>query len=317
MGCCYGSRAPVEPWEGRRSMKKTVAGWILLFLGAFVLAVGILALTIGPGLTQRTPLNVNSYTYLTGQAQKLNPATGRVDNVPVTVLNRTQVDPKRSDGEVIVFVSYTCVNINRDNPPACLKDNDERLISNSIDVFAADRHTGMAVNGVKYVGADANVHHGLVNKFPFDTKRRDYQYWDSLLNKTVTASYVRTTDIDGLTVYEFKVDVPPTKAKIAGDVEGTYETHKSVFVEPRTGAIIDQRQHETRLLPDGSTVLDMNLRFTDATVSKGVQDGKDNLKQLDLTGKWVPLAALVLGVVLLVLGLFLLIAGRRDARQRV
>jgi hypothetical protein len=296
-------------------MKKTVAGWILLFLGAFILVVGILALTIGPGLTQRTPLNVNSYTYLTGQAQKLNPATGKVDNVPVTVLNRTQVDPKKSDGSVIVFVSYTCANINRDNPPACLKDNDERLISNSIDVFAADRHTGMAVNNPKYVGADATLHRGLVNKFPFDTQRKDYPLWDTVLNKTTTAAYVKTTDIGGVTVYEFKVDVPPTKAKVAGDVEGTYETHKDIYVEPKTGAIIDQRQHEIRLLPDGSTVLDMSLRFTDATVSKGVSDAKANIKQLDLTGKWLPLAGLVLGVLLLLLGLFLLIAGRRSARQ--
>ncbi len=297
-------------------MKKTVAGWVLLFLGAFVLVVGILALTIGPGLSERTPLNVNSYTYLTGQAQKLNPATGKVEDVPVKVLSRTQVDPKRSDGDVVVFVNYTCVNIDRNDPPNCLKDNDSRLITNSVEVFAADRHTGMAVNGSKYVGSDAVEHHGLVNKFPFNTQRKDYQYWDGLLEKTVTASYVRTTSIQGLTVYEFKVDVPPTDAKIAGDVEGTYQTEKQIYVEPHTGSIVDQRQHEQRLLPDGSTVLDMSLQFTDETVTKGVEDAKAGVSQLRLISFWLPLGALVLGAVLVLLGAFLLIAGRRSARQQ-
>ncbi len=98
-------------------MKKTVPGWILLFLGGFLLVLAILLAAVAPGMTQKTPLNVDSNTYLSGQAQKLNPSTGEVEDVPVSVLNKTRVDAKKSDDDVMVFVSYSCVNINRDNPP--------------------------------------------------------------------------------------------------------------------------------------------------------------------------------------------------------
>ena len=121
------------------------------------------------------PLDVDTDTFLTGQAQKLNPATGEVEDVPVKVLSNTKVDPKKSDDKVVVWVNYACVNIDRDDPPDCLKDDDDRLISNTMDTFASDRHTGMAVNDAKYVGKDATKHEGLVNKFPFNTEKKSYQ----------------------------------------------------------------------------------------------------------------------------------------------
>ena len=59
------------------------------------------------------------HTYLTGQADKLNPTTGKVEHVPVRVISRTQVDPSKSDDDVIVFVN-ACVNVDKGQPPGCL-----------------------------------------------------------------------------------------------------------------------------------------------------------------------------------------------------
>jgi hypothetical protein len=292
-------------------MKKTVSGWILLFLGALLLTAGVITLAVGPGKVQKVPLDVDSDTYLTGQAQKLNPGTGQVEDVPVKVYSNTKVDPKKSDDKVVVWVNYTCVNIDRDNPPNCLADDDDRLISNSVDTFASDRHTGMAVNDPKYVGQDAAKHEGLVNKFPFNTEKKTYPYWDDLLGTTVNAKYDSTVEVQGLKTYLFKVSVPKTNAKIAGDVEGTYQTEKSIWVEPRTGAIVNQEQHETRLLPDGSVVLDMALKFTDATVKQSVADGKDNLGLLNLVGRTVPIVGIGGGLICLAAAAFLLLSGRR------
>ena len=53
---------------------RKVVGWLLLLLGAFLLVAAVVALVWAPGAAERTPLNVNTYTYLTGQADKLNPA---------------------------------------------------------------------------------------------------------------------------------------------------------------------------------------------------------------------------------------------------
>jgi len=298
-------------WEERFAMKQTVSGWILLFLGALLLAAGIITLVLGPERVQKVPFDVDSDTYLTGQAQKLNPATGEVEDVPVKVYSNTTVDPKKSDEKVVVWVNFTCVNIDRDNPPDCLKDDDDRLITNSIDTFASDRHTGIAVNDPKYVGKDAAKHEGLVNKFPFNTEKKTYQYWDDVLGTTVSATYDSEVQVGGMKTYQFKVDVPKTDAKIAGDVEGTYQTVKTIWVEPRTGAIINQQQHEQRLLPDGSTVLDMSLKFTDATVKQSVADGKDNIGLLNLVGRTVPIVGIVGGLICLGASVFLLLASRR------
>jgi len=292
-------------------MTRTVSGWILLFLGALLLGAGVITLVIGPAEVQKVPLDVDTDTFLTGQAQKLNPATGEVEDVPVKVLSNTKVDPKKSDDEVVVWVNYACVNIDRGDPPDCLKADDDRLISNTMDTFASDRHTGIAVNDAKYVGEDATKHEGLVNKFPFNTEKKSYQLWDSLLGTTVTATYDSTVELDGLKIYKFTVDVPKTDAKIAGDVEGTYQAKKTIWVEPRTGAIVDQEQHEKRLLPDGSVVLDMSLEFTDATVKQSIADGEDNFGLLDLVGRTVPIAGILGGLICLGAAGFLLLAPRR------
>ena len=295
--------------------KRVVGAWVLLLVGSFLITIALLLWFWAPSRVERTPLDVNTYTYLSGQAKKLNPTTGKVEDVPVTVLSRTQVDPNKSDDKVIVFVQYACVNIDKGQPPGCLTGSDPRLITNSIDTFAADRNTGMAVNDAKYVGADAQRHAGLVNKFPFNTEQKDYPYWDSVLGRAVPATYERTTSIDGLKVYVFQSDVPQQQAEIATGIEGTYEAQTTFYVEPKTGAIVNEIQSQKRLLPDGSTVLDMQLAFTDHTVSTSVADGKHNIRKLDIVNMWAPLAAMILGLIALVMGLVLLLGGRRGEHR--
>ena len=38
--------------------------------------------------------------------------------------------------------------------------------------------SGLAVNDPKYLPADAEPHEGLVNKWPFEPKKKTYPYWD-------------------------------------------------------------------------------------------------------------------------------------------
>jgi hypothetical protein len=299
-------------WEGQVVVKWVLTGWALLFLGAFLVVLGIAARFIGPGLSERTPLDVDSSTFYAGQAQKLNPSTGKVEDVPVKVLTRTKVDHGKSDGDVVVFVSYTCANVDRDNPPDCLKKDDDRLISNSTDTFSTDRHTAEAVNSSKYL-PNGTTHEGLQNKWPFGTQKKDYQLWDGLLDKAVPVEFDSTTSIQGLKVYKFTSTVPKTSAAIAGDIQGTYASETNFLIEPTTGSIIKVDRHESRLLPDGSTVLDMSIHYTDATVKKNVDEGKANISQLRLISVWVPVIGVVGGVIALVGGFLLLRRARRTA----
>jgi hypothetical protein len=295
---------------------RKVAGWVVLGLGAFLLMAAALGQFWAPGNAEKTPLDVNTTTRLSGVAQKLNPATGQVEDFPVNATSVTKSDTNRSDDDVIAFVTTTCLVIDKGDVPDCVdaKDPQHRLITASDDTFATDRHDAIAVNDKKYLAADAQPHQGLVNKFPFDVQKKTYPYWDGVLDSAVPAKYDGTERLQGLTTYKFDVDVPATPAEVLSGVQGLYTQHKSLWVEPRTGSIVKQTQDESRTLPNGDPLLALNLEYQPDTVTKAVHDAGDKASRLRLLTGIIPIVGLVGGLLLLVLGLWLVLgARRRDA----
>jgi hypothetical protein len=279
------------------------AGLVLFFLGAFLLMAGIVAKIWAPGLAERTPLDVNTFTFLTGTADKLNPGTGEVESgLAVAYQSVTRADPKRSDDDYVAFVNTKCVNIDTDNPPPCLDENDSRLITNTIDTFATDRHTAMSTGKTKYLAKDAVVHSGLVNKWPFNAEKKTYPYWNGTLGSTVDAKYVGTKDYDGLETYEYQTDVPETSAEVLKGTRGLYSTGESIWIEPRTGSIIDQKGGQVLKLENGDLILDINVEYTDKTVATNVKDAKANRKTLSTILDIFPPVGIILGLIALVIG---------------
>jgi hypothetical protein len=292
---------------------RKIIGWVLLGLGAFLLVTGLLATVWAPGQVERTPLDTNSTTYLSGNADKLNPATGETEAIDVKATSITKADSKRSDDEVIVFVNTTCLVIDEGDVPDCVdaEDPEARLVSATSDVFATDRSDGLAVNG-KYLPAGAEEKEGLVNKWPFKAEKKDYPYWDGLLGETVTAAYDSTESLDGLETYKYRVLLEEVEADVVEGVQGVYSQDKFIWIEPRTGAIVNQQYHEVRELEDGTTVLDMEIGFTEEQVASGIKTTKDNKSQLDLVTGTLPLVGFIGGLLALLAGAFLVFAGRRD-----
>ena len=210
-----------------------------------------------------------------------------------------------------MFVSSTCLVIDEGDVPDCVDadDPEKRLVSASTDVFATDRSDGTAVNG-SYVPPSAEEKEGLVNKWPFDAEKKTYPYWDGMLGQAVDAEYDGTETIDGLETYRYHVLIEEESAEVVTDVDGVYSQDKYIWIDPVTGAIINQTQHEVRELTDGSTLLDMQLDFTEDQVSANAEDAKDNGGLLTLLTKTVPLIGLVGGVLALLVGAFLVFAGR-------
>lgn len=292
---------------------RKIIGWVLLGLGAFLLVAGLLAQFWAPGQVEKTPLDVNSTTRLAGNADKLNPATGEIEALDVKATSVTKADSERSDDDVVVFVNSNCLVIDEGDVPDCVDADDpqKRLVSASTDVFATDRTTAEAVGG-KYLPEGEEEKEGLINKWPFDAQKTDYQYWDGMLGEAVTATFDGEEEINGLDTYRFHVDVPATPAEVVSDVQGIYSTEKYIWIEPQTGSIIKQTQHEVRTLEDGDPLLDLNLEFTDEQVESNVADSQDDVDRLGLVTSTVPLVGLIGGAILLLLGAFLVFAGRRD-----
>ena len=155
-------------------MKRKVFGLVLLGLGAFLLVVGVMTTVWAPGQLKKLPLDVNTTTHLDGVVKKYDAATGELVENPVKVESITKVDSNASDDKTAVWVNTSCVVIDIDDAPNCVDGDDPRLVSASTDVFATDRVTAEAVGDFKGLPDDAVPHEGLVNKWPFDTQKKDY-----------------------------------------------------------------------------------------------------------------------------------------------
>jgi hypothetical protein len=290
-------------------MRKTV-GLVLLGLAAFLITAAILALVWVPGQVMKTPLDVNSTTKLSGNATVLPSGSG----APVKAVSRTVADGDASTSDVVVFNTFSCLVQDPDGTaPDCVDDTDpdKRLVTASTDRFATNRVTALAVNDEKYVGAGAEPHEGLVNKFPFEVEQKTYPFWDGLLGRAVDATFQGAEDIDGLPTYKFQVLVVDEPAEISSGISGTYSDDKTMWVDQGTGSIIDQSDKQTRKLDNGTPVLDLELSFTDETVATNVEDAKANNSQLSLVQK-APWVLGILGLIALGGGLVLLPAARNE-----
>lgn len=293
-------------------MRKIVS-WLLLALGGFLLATAVVAGVWAPDQAKRAPLDTDSETKLSGSAAALpTGGTGAVRAVSVT-----KADSNASDDDVVVYSSYTCLVLDKPETPDCglpgfKEDADPNLVTAGDPViFATDRRTGVAVNDAKYLPEGTPETEGLVNKFPFGTKKADYEFWDGVLGETVTAQYEDVESIEGLETYRFTYVVSEEPAEIANGVDGIYSMDKTMWIEPATGQIIDQEQHDVRAVGD-NTLLDVNLSFTDEQVAVNVKDAKANKSSLELITQTVPLIGYIGGPLLLLGGLALTLSGRRS-----
>lgn len=287
---------------------RRIIGLVLMGLGGFLLTTALLALLYIPGAVKKTPLDTDSYTRLTGNATALPTGAG----APVKALSHTVADGQKSDGDVVVFDTFTCLIKDPDgDAPDCVDDADpdKRLVTATTDRFATDRRTGLSINDEEYIG-DAQPHEGLVNKFPFDVEKKTYPFWDGILDRAVDAEFEGEDKVDGWDTYKFVIDVADEPAEISTGIQGTYSDLKTMFVDPRTGSILKQTEKQKRVLENGTTVLDLDFGFTDETVKTNLDAAKDNDSRLGLIGK-LPLITGLLGLLALGAGFFLWNGARR------
>jgi hypothetical protein len=297
----------------RIPVRKVIAA-VLVGLGSFLLVAALTVVLWGGDAVKKTPLDTDSVTNLSGTADKLNPATGDVESLQVKAASVTKADAELSDDDVVVFVNTTCLVIDEGDTPQCVDESDDRLVSASSDVFATDRRTAEAVNDPQYVPPSAEEKSGLVNKWPFDAEKKDYTYWDGMLGEAVDATYDGAETIEGLETYKYHVLVDQQPAEVVEGVDGVYSQDKFIWIDPTTGSIVNQTQHEVRELEDGSPLLDMQLAFTDEQVQANVSDAKDNGQSLDLLTKTLPLVGFIGGAIALLAGIFLFLRERRSKR---
>jgi hypothetical protein len=289
-----------------------LVGRLLLVLGVFAVVAGGVAIFWGKDAAYRIPMNTDSFTRLTGEASG---ALAKSESaVPVTYVVHTQVDPKRSDDDVVAIQQTSCMAttsefcIDKDGG-LVLADNDEAVVNIGLNKFALDRRTGMPVDDQgKYV-TDTDLvrsYEGVVVKFPFNVEKKSYDYWDGTLGRAVTAYYKGVKTIRGLKTYRFEVSIPATQAEVSDGIQGTYEAAQTIWVDPKTGAFIDQEGSQKVSLADGTLMLDAKVRYNDATIAENVDKAEDNHRSLWLVDTVLRFVAPVLGVLLILGGILVL-----------
>ena len=299
-------------------------GFVLVFVGLFLLFFGLFARVYTYPRLKKAPLDQYSEPVATGTGTYFNRSPDKLTEVTGAQLKNVRVvrgDVGAGSDEVAVWDSFNSTVDTADNG----------VISATQERIALDRVTAQSV---QCCGENPR-HQGLTLKFPFDTQQTTYQFWDGPAQRALPAAFTREEQLNGLTVYRFEQridrldvgdqDIPGT---LAGDPDTPsvqtniiYSNTKTLWVEPATGIIVKAQQDATQVLETQGgeqvlTLLDAVLTYDEATVDANADDASSGANRLRLLGTILPFTALLLGLIAFAAGLVLLRSpqGRRIAR---
>jgi hypothetical protein len=282
-------------------------GFLLIFLSPLLLLYAVPRLEKAP---------IDHYDKITSDGAGVYFSTSpkhltQIGPVPLQNVTVYKPDVSASDKNVAVYDSFSST---KDTTAGA-------VIEASKERFVFDRKTAYPV----HCCGESPRHEGLTLKFPFGTKRQTYMFWDSTAKKAFPANYVRDDTLDGLPVYLFRSDVTPTaighltvSGAAAGrpdettvPVDQEYRATTLVWIEPETGAVVKGFRLLQQWLQDpsnGNHILvleDVQIGYSDAYTRDNVSFVSKNVDQLNLVKKRLPVFGPIVGVILIVVGVFL------------
>jgi Porin PorA len=299
-------------------------GFVLVFVGLFLLFFGLFERFYAYPRLKKAPLDQYSSPVATGTGTYFNRSPDKLAEVNGAQLMNKRIvrgDVAAGTDEVAVWDSFN----------STIDTADQGVITATQERIALDRVTAQSV---QCCGENPR-HQGLTLKFPFDTEKTTYQFWDGPAQRALPAAFTRTETLNGVDVYRFEQRIGPLDVgdqeipgSLAGDPDTpsvqtdiVYTNLKTLWVEPTTGIIVKAQQDATQVLetPGGEqvlTLIDAVLTYDEATVEQNADDAASGANRLRLLGTILPVAALLLGLISVAAGLVLLRSpeGRRVAR---
>jgi hypothetical protein len=290
-----------------------------------IAAAGLVKWALAPSLI-KAPLDVDRTTVATASAQVFVLAAQSVTKVDVTATRSVRGDKSAGTDSVAVYDESLCLH----GPGTavadkfgCVPSTDPTFIQKTTDRVAFDRKSGLAVSddGRFATNVDGNkkiTHDGIGYTFPIDTKKKTYPFFDTVVGKAYPMNYVDSEKLNGLNVYKFSQDVPKSDIKINAVLPGSYTNTRTVWVEPTTGVIVKGSEAIEQRFTSGNGVAFIGtLVFDDATVKSQADYAKDQLNKIHTVRLWLPVGALVVGLILVGIGVGLYSTGRRTRSDEV
>ena len=178
----------------------------------------LLLSTYTAGKIKRIPLDLSATLISNGTGTALDPASLSardrfvIDrNVPLVAQQQLSVESPANADVVTLPVGSTVRRTDRQQGMG--------LLLAMVDTVTLDRTTALAVSDDTHPGGyvqkprtieddkpPTNIalpHEGLAYRFPFDTEKKTYPYFDPIAQKPFDANYDGEEDVNGLTTYRF------------------------------------------------------------------------------------------------------------------
>ncbi|MHC8495498.1 MAG: PorA family protein [Actinomycetes bacterium] len=315
-------------------------GIVLVGVGVFALVLaGLLRFTVVPAVAQ-APLAPGEDTGGVTQTDQSGIAAKLFD--PATQTERTDVPltaTRFTRGDVPASQTTEALNANLAIYDSFLRveDNAGVVVSATTLRVAFDRVSSELSNccGANYDGLEVDFTGVNPLKFPMFTKAQDYNFFDTVLQEALPITYIGTEEVEGLSVYRFEqqfeakqIGFLAVPGPLVGSPAATYQAarwyanSRVLYVEPTTGSIVkgEERQVQTLRGPDNTdqvTVIDAVIGTTASEVTESVDLAKSQSSLINLLNTTVPIAALILGLILLAVGIALLATSRNASPRRV
>ncbi len=322
--------------------KKT--GAVLIGLGVLVLVLGLMMKFYAYDRLAVAPMNQKSVSYSEAQGATIFSIAEQQEVTKdllttVNVVGDVDASKKATDDageqinvwEKVTYTDEPTFDINSGEPP----------LSGSHVRIAFDAHTGAAVECCETYAANGSdletgeedrdfdaPFEGQLVKFPFNTQKKAYDYFDSTLNEGVSMDYKGQEKLQGLNTYKFEAVIPPTEYATLtapasffdideeGDVDlaRIYSNTRTLWIEPETGVIMKSREDvDTYAEYEGERVATLTQalsEFPESQIKANVDDYKTKSLLLKAARTWFPWVGGVVGLLALLAGVFLTLRNR-------
>ena len=336
----------------RASMLRLVA-LAVMGLGAALLTAALLLTTYTAGKIEKIPLNIDKTLVSGGTGTALDPAslsaTRFVINTDVPLISQQAITVETpANAQVVTFQVGTSVRRTD-------RQQDSGLLLAMVDTVTLDRRTAEAVSDDERPGGSvqkprtfeddkpstniALPHEGLTYRFPFNTEKKSYPFFDAIAQKPFDANYDGEDDVNGLSTYRFTQNVgydadgklvDPIKyaslydrnedgevtarAELWGLPGDPYEpitmtrfyaAQRTFWVDPVTGVIVRSEEHANHyyardpLLPE-MALADYKVTSTEQTVESQVAMARDERDRVALWSRILPISFAAAGLIALI-----------------
>jgi hypothetical protein len=310
-------------------MQRTI-GMLLIGVGAFFLTLSPLVrfyaaeqlIALPTDTYNTTTLQAENGTYFDAGNLRLR------QGVTVVAHNTVRGDVRASSDKVAVWDTFTSVTDATSGTPIDYRQARQ----------AYDRKSGMLVMCCgAAIGNDMSVRQtGLGTLWPpGDVEKKTYQYFDTGTRRPLPMNYSGEDTVQGIKTYRYVMNVPATRIAAVEGVPGSVlglgedsgnvdadryiQSTKTVWVDPRTGAVVNQHENvrSTLRTADGVerlTVAGFHLKMTEADQRKLVGLSDDSAGRINLLKFWIPVSTLIVGAGFLVAGILVYMAASSGSR---